>query len=99
MGGIVFNLSSLEQYFCGFTGQVSMEEQQPLEMVNREQVILTSDWLTQTIMISDWSRQEILISDWSTQVILISDWLISDQHVPGPVRLHRHHLRCLRGCQ
>ena len=31
-----------------------MEEQQPLEMVNREQVILISDWLTQTILISDW---------------------------------------------
>ena len=31
-----------------------MEEQQPLEMVNGEQVILTSDWLTQTILISDW---------------------------------------------
>ena len=26
----------LEQFSCGFTGQVSMEEQQPLEMDNRE---------------------------------------------------------------
>ena len=43
----------------------SEEGETPAEAI-WEQVILPSDWSTQTLLISDWSNRTILISDWST---------------------------------